>query len=227
MNIDMSGLYLLKPTRSTVSCGPHWISLDKNIASTALIGTNSIYMRPPYTIGNDEICMRITVRLVQYLLEMHGEGIQSTCYAGLLKEVLDNVTGQLVSDDIGSVMCTVRDIVAEMAWDKIQSSFLIFLRNDYCKDFFEEVCLPAKNEINISKDKELFTVYQHLLGSRSKITNVVKKIINRYDKKHMDAMVTKRCFIRFYVHNIQFNTNEDFLEGMIIDSFLHMYANTQ
>jgi hypothetical protein len=220
---QMSHLYLLRPSGSVGMSQPHWIRIEKDVASMGVIGMDLIYARPPYTTGKDEACIELTIRLVQDLFTIDQGGEESIRAMSQLKEQMDSVKGQLVTEDIESVMCTVRGMVTDAAWDKIQALFLIFLRDDYCKDFFDNVYQPAMLKIHIPPDNVLYTGYQALSGSSSEITDAVKDITDKVDTKEL---LTKMCFIRFYGKNNVYDTIDKVIGGLIISSFLCIHANT-
>jgi len=202
--------------RATAISRPYWIYLENDLTSMATLGTRDIYMRPPYTTGLDEICMALTVRLVQDLLGTDKEWSKERTSLSCLKEHLDSVKVQLVTGDIDSVVYTIRDVITPTAWSKFQTTFLNFLHDDYCSAFFNNVCNPIKRMI--STQVQLFTEYQILLGSVSRIRDAVTEIATK--REDTGEMFSKKCFIQFYANNNGFEKLETFLEGLIISSFL-------
>lgn len=213
----MSGIYLLRPIRAAGMDCSHRIHIAKEVASAAVRDMDVIYVRPPYTTGKDDVCIEFTVHLVQDLLTITQGRAESIKATTELKEQMDRVKGQLVVEDIESVMGTVRDMVTDEAWDKIQTQFVQFLHDVYCKDFFEDVCLPVKMNINTLPDDVIFTQYQVLLGHGSMVADAVKDIIYNKDTSEM---LSKRCFIQYYGTNNNLDTPNKIMEGLIISSFI-------
>lgn len=212
----MASIYQLRPMRFTGEQSPYWVYMKNDIASLAVIGTCSVNVRPPYTTGKDKACIELTIRLVHDLLNTNKEQTESNRALNRLKEHMDSVKDELVEEDIDSVMATVRDMVTDTAWEKFKTSFLKYLHDDYCSDFFNDVCEPITKTIIAQLDNKLFTRYQVILGSSSKITDAVKNITEHVDTSEM---LSKMCFIHFYANNNGYNTLDKFIEGSIINSF--------
>ena len=198
--------------------------MDTDIVSKAVMDTfNVFYARPPYTRGKDEACIELTTRLVQDLPIIDRGGAESIRAANFLREQMDSARTELVVEDIESVMCTVKDILTDAAWDKFSLLFLKFLRGDYCKDFFEKVCKPVKKIVTKWPADVLFTDYQILFGRRTQFAYAIKTITRKVDTSEM---LKKRSFIRFYGHNNDVKTMENVIDGLIIRYLFEVQANT-
>ena len=189
--------------------------LPGKIVSRHVVRSGRLYACDPITIGGEGAFAHLLCCTVINLYKIVCGGEMSVRPAKALSVEIDKAKSQLLADDINRVMNTIKILLTDEWWYAIKTCFMEFIRIDYCKDFFDQVCMPAKETFGALLCGDLFTGYQYLLGRSSDIINTVKISMAGLDTR---KMTSDMCFLRFYANEKSVATVDDILEGLIICS---------
>lgn len=169
----------------------------------------------PLTTGGEDAFVDFLCLTVIHLYNISQGGEGSITAAKALSVEMDKAKSRLLADDLQTVMSTIEILLTDDAWGAMKACLLNFIRNDYCKDFFSQVCKPVMRPFKTLRGGDLFTGYQYLLGRSADIITTIKSIVIGLDQSKMSSDMR---LLRFYANAKPVATLDDFLEGLVICS---------
>ena len=191
---------------------PHTLLLPSKIVSKHVTRSGQLYAYVPLTKGGEGAYVNLLCYTVVYLYKFVKGGETSIMAANALRMQFDKAKSELLVDDIDRVINTIKVLLTDEAWGTIKKGLMDFIRYDYCKDFFTQVCAPAKASFGTLLGGDLFTGYQYLLGRSPDIIHTMKVHMSGLDTR---TMASHMCFLRFYANEKTVATIDDFLDGLI------------
>ena len=191
---------------------PHILMIPSKILSKHVAWSGHLYAGIPLTKGGEGAYVNFLCYTLLNLHKIVQGGETSTTPANALRMQFDKAKSELLADDIDRVINTIKVLLTDEAWGTMKKGLMDFIRYDYCKDFFTQVCAPTKASFGTLLGGDLFTGYQYLLGRSPDIIHTMKVHMSGLDTR---TMASDMCFLRFYANEKTVATMEDFLDGLI------------
>lgn len=202
----------------------HLLYIPFRMLSNHVAESGIMFACTPYTRGTQTIYVEFIYHLLTEL-NAAEKGNTSTQPTQSLKTFMSAARLQLEAHDIERVMHTVRSLLTDTMWVKAKNRFLKFIEEDYCKDFFQNVCQSVTQAYKSLLEDDLFTGYQYVSARGSAIADTIKEIVSKR-KVNISELLLDMCFLHYYVNENPFNTVDSFLRGYIITSFYSIYTST-
>lgn len=195
----------------------HWFSMPREAVSKEIFQLKLFHVRGPFVKKNKDLCIKLTIFLIENLKIVAN--YKNTGISKCLADELDRVKHVLVMEDLETVMLTLMDILTKEAWSSFLQSFLLFLRDVYCKDFFDIIHSSAHST---------YKKYTHKAYHPSLYTGIFSDIHAIYkDITKLEIpsdMLHKMNFIRLYGrYNTDYNSHSDIVRGLVLRCFFEMH----